>query len=91
MRSPWPRTPSASAVSVLFSFAVSIWFRTLTRFWKTVLTSVVTFCDTSTWLACRRSETGASGNTRSTNLAPKMVVARIRASTLAGMYWIWSG
>ncbi|CDQ45713.1 hypothetical protein BN1047_03613 [Mycolicibacterium neoaurum] len=89
--SPRPRTPSASAASALFSLAVSTWSSTPTRFSKTVLTSVVTFCDTSTWPALNRSDFGSAGYTRSTNLAPKIVVDRILASTFDGMKRIWSG
>ena len=88
IRSPCPRTASATAVSTAFSFAGSIILTRSTTFSKTVLTSVLTFVERSTAPAASRSLLGFSGYTRSTNLAPNAVVTSIFASTLAGMYRI---
>src|SRR5246127_744369 len=91
IRSPFPRTPSATAVSTAFSFIGSITLSRSTTFSKTVLTSVLTFFACSTAPAARRLGLGSCGYTSSTNLAPKAVVALICACTLAGMYRISSG
>src|SRR6201997_3136717 len=91
IRSPFPRTPSATAVSTAFSFIGSIILSRSTTFSKTVLTSVLTFFACSTAPAARRLGLGSCGYTSSTNLAPKAVVALICACTLAGMYRISSG
>lgn len=91
IRSPCPRTASATAVSTAFSFSGSIMLSRSTTFSKTVLISVLTFFECSTAPADSRARLGFCGITRSTNLAPNAVVALICASTLAGMYRIWSG
>ncbi len=79
IRSPWPRTPSATAVSTALSFDGSTFCSRSDRFSKTVLTSVLTFVDCNTAPAASRSGLGSAGYTRSTNFAPNAVVAWICA------------
>ena len=83
--SPLPRTASAKADSTEFSFAGSMAFTMLCRFWNTVLTSTVTLRDRST--APGFSGTGLApvgGTMKSTYLAPNAVLDLISASTLLG-------
>src|SRR3984893_5221826 len=91
MRWHGPRTPSASAANTALIFCGSIWCRTSTRSWKTVLTSVATLRDCTTCPRASRLAVGWSGGIRSTYLAPSTVVALICAPIFAGMYWISSG
>src|SRR6201997_3900914 len=86
MASPLPRNASASAVSTALSLVTSILFSTVTKFWNTVFTSVVTLRDSTTAPAVSRFGLGSVGVSRSTYLAPNAVVAVILAATLAGMY-----
>src|ERR1700761_9329619 len=91
IRGPCPRTPSATALSTAFSLSGSTMLRRSTTFSKTVLISVLTFLECSTAPAESRAGLGFCGYSRSTNFAPKAVVALICACTLAGIYRIWSG
>src|ERR1700682_4860674 len=85
MRSPLPRTDSATADNTEFSFAGSIEWTTACRFSKTVLTSTVTLREWSTAPGLSDSEVAPSpGTMRSTYLAPKAVLDLISASTLLG-------
>ena len=70
---------------------MSIWLSTATTFSNTVLTSVADVAGLQHLTRLSRCGLGSLGYTRSTNFAPNTVVARICASTLAGMYLIWSG
>src|SRR5436190_23095999 len=91
MRSPLPRTDSATAESTEFSFAGSTEWTTDCRFSKTVFTSTVTLRECSTAPGDNGFELGASGTMRSTYLAPNAVLDLISASTLFGRYWNGTG
>src|SRR6476646_11251532 len=87
MRSPLPRTDSATADGTAFSFAESTEWTTDCRFSNTVLTLTVTLRECSTAPGLRDSELAPSGGTmRSTYLAPNAVLDLISASTLLGRF-----
>src|SRR3981081_1627648 len=87
MRSPLPRTDSATADSTAFSFAGSMEWTTDCRFSNTVLTSTVTLRECNTAPDANGFGLGLSGTMRSTYLAPNAVLDVISASTLLGRYW----
>src|SRR5882757_3288431 len=87
MRSPLPRTDSATADSTEFSFAGSMDWTTDCRFWNTVLTSTVTLRECSTAPGASGLELPPAGTIRSTYFAPNAVPDLISASTSLGRYW----
>src|ERR1700744_517645 len=87
MRSPLPRTESATADSTEFNLAGSMARTTDCKFSNTVLTSTVTLRECSTAPGSSGAELASAGTMRSTHLAPKAVLDLISASTLLGRYW----
>ena len=84
MTSPLPRTDSATADRIEFSFAGSTDWTTDCRFSNTVLTSTVTLRERTTDPGLSRSGLASAGTIRSTYLAPNAVLDLISASRLLG-------
>ena len=82
---PRPDSASAAALSVTFSLTGSTFSEIEVRVSNSVLNSVVTVEVRMTSELASRARTGLRGLLSATYLLPKIVVARMSASTLAGI------